>query len=287
MNNDYLIKPKLIILIRHGQSQSNKDQSILLTVPNHKIGLTDLGIKQSYQTASNLLNILNSVSPPSKPTQITFHSSPYQSTRQTLRCILQTIDTYNNNNPLQTKNINNCHLLEIFNPCKKRKNAFWKRERTTPSNNTNNNNTNDDQFIYEIKEDPRLREQDIGNFIDINQINDILTIRQNYGQFFYRFPQGENASDVYDRVSNFQESFFRSFHGKNGDRGDNKDNNDIRIIISHEIFIKVFLMKWFHWTFEEFDNLNDILNGQIILMELDQKSNRYILKSNISNISNF
>ncbi|KAJ4867395.1 Phosphoglycerate mutase-like protein AT74H [Raphanus sativus] len=33
--------------------------------------------------------------------------------------------------------------------------------------------------------------------------------RERFGRFFYRFPEGESASDVYDRVSSFLESLWR------------------------------------------------------------------------------
>ena len=33
--------------------------------------------------------------------------------------------------------------------------------------------------------------------------------RHTYGAFYYRFPHGESASDVYDRVSTFLDSMWR------------------------------------------------------------------------------
>jgi broad specificity phosphatase PhoE len=52
-------------------------------------------------------------------------------------------------------------------------------------------------------EEPRLREQDFGNFQDPAQMQVCKTERLRFGTFYYRFPQGESGADVYDRVSNW------------------------------------------------------------------------------------
>ncbi|KAL2942190.1 Phosphoglycerate mutase-like protein AT74 [Bienertia sinuspersici] len=59
----------------------------------------------------------------------------------------------------------------------------------------------DDHFLsvefIGVREECRIREQDFGNF------------QREIGRFFYRFPEGESAADVYDRVSSFMESLWR------------------------------------------------------------------------------
>jgi broad specificity phosphatase PhoE len=42
-----MAKPKRIILVRHGESEANVNKEILRLVPDHKVGLTPLGFKQS------------------------------------------------------------------------------------------------------------------------------------------------------------------------------------------------------------------------------------------------
>ena len=60
-------------------------------------------------------------------------------------------------------------------------------------------------------EDPRIREQDFGNYQNQETINKAKRERYKFGVFYYRFPNGESASDVYDRVSTFLDSLWRSF----------------------------------------------------------------------------
>lgn len=40
-----------------------------------------------------------------------------------------------------------------------------------------------------------------GNFQDREKMRVEKTIRLRFGRFFYRFPDGESAADVYDRVT--------------------------------------------------------------------------------------
>ena len=52
-----------------------------------------------------------------------------------------------------------------------------------------------------VREECRVREQDFGNFQEEQRMKAIKETREKFGRFFYRFPEGESASDVYDRVS--------------------------------------------------------------------------------------
>ncbi|XVF42019.1 hypothetical protein PTKIN_Ptkin01aG0326700 [Pterospermum kingtungense] len=85
-------------------------------------------------------------------------------------------------------------------------------------------------------------------------------------EVFYRFPEGESAADVFDRVSSFLESLWR---GIDLNRLHNDPSQDLNlIIISHGLASWVFLMKWFKWTVEQFKHLNNLGNCEIRVMEL-------------------
>jgi hypothetical protein len=47
-----------------------------------------------------------------------------------------------------------------------------------------------------LRSEPRLREQDFGNFQDFDMMRDCLDERQRYGRFFFRIPNGEAGTDV-------------------------------------------------------------------------------------------
>ncbi len=51
-------------------------------------------------------------------------------------------------------------------------------------------------------------------------------------------------------------------------------------IFSHGLAIRVLLMRWFHWPYEEYEKLRNPKNGAIITMELDS-TGRYVLKTHL------
>ncbi|MCO5571254.1 hypothetical protein L7F22_024991 [Adiantum nelumboides] len=64
----------------------------------------------------------------------------------------------------------------------------------------------DRHHIAGVREEPRIREQDFGNFQDREKMRQEKEKRARYSRFFYRFPDGESAADVYDRLTGFRET---------------------------------------------------------------------------------
>jgi len=122
----------------------------------------------------------------------------------------------------------------------------------------------------EWKEEPRLREQEFGHWKSIEENQRIDRERDSYGTFYYRIPDGESGADVYDRVSDFFGTIHRDF--------EKPDFPQNAIIVSHGLTIRLFLMRWFHWTVEQFEELSNPDNCQIFIMEL-QENGKYLLKA--------
>jgi phosphohistidine phosphatase SixA len=55
--------------------------------------------------------------------------------------------------------------------------------------------------VIGVREECRVREQDFGNFQVEERMRAIKETRQRFGRFFFRFPEGESAADVFDRVA--------------------------------------------------------------------------------------
>lgn len=55
--------------------------------------------------------------------------------------------------------------------------------------------------VIGVREECRIREQDFGNFQVQERMKVIKETRERFGRFYYRFPEGESAADVFDRVS--------------------------------------------------------------------------------------
>ncbi|KAI3455785.1 hypothetical protein Pfo_012448 [Paulownia fortunei] len=120
--------------------------------------------------------------------------------------------------------------------------------------------------VIGVREECRVREQDFGNFQDSQKMKQLKEIRNKFGRFFYRFPEGESGADVYDRVSNFLESLWRDIDMKRF-LHDPEDELNL-VIVSHGLAIRIFLMKWFRWTVEQFERLKNPKNCEFRVMQL-------------------
>ena len=203
------MKPKRIILIRHGESEGNVDRLVYGEKPDYALLLTPKGTEQAAKAGIRLRELV-------KDEHLLFYVSPLFRTRLT--------------------------FLEIA--------------KNFPTSQ------------YNWQEEPRLREQEWGHLRTLEQSRAVDKERDAYGTFYFRIPDGESAADVYDRVSDFFNTLFRDFE-KPGFPPN-------AVMITHGMSIRLFLMRWFHYTVEEFEVLANPLNGAIVLMEL-QDNGKYKL----------
>ncbi|OTA74499.1 hypothetical protein M434DRAFT_402712 [Hypoxylon sp. CO27-5] len=219
-------RPRLIIIIRHAQSEGNKNREIHQTIPDHRVKLTQEGWQQARDAGRRLRSMLR----PDDTLQ--FYTSPYRRTRETTEGILETL-TSDDPDP-----------------------SPFKR---------------DNMKVYE---EPRLREQDFGNFQPCSaEMERMWQERADYGHFFYRIPNGESAADAYDRVSGFNESLWRQF-------GDD-DFPSVCVLVTHGLMSRVFLMKWYHFSVEYFEDLRNVNHCEFLIMEKQKDSGKYDLKNKL------
>jgi broad specificity phosphatase PhoE len=78
------MKPKQIILVRHGESQGNVNKAIYETVPDYALQLTDKGRDQAYQVGLKLETEYGLLNQP-----VMFYVSPFWRARQTFEQIYE------------------------------------------------------------------------------------------------------------------------------------------------------------------------------------------------------
>ncbi|XP_043722677.1 phosphoglycerate mutase-like protein AT74 [Telopea speciosissima] len=122
--------------------------------------------------------------------------------------------------------------------------------------------------ILGVREECRVREQDFGNFQVEERMKATKSAREKFGRFFFRFPEGESAADVFDRLSSFLESLWRDIDMKRLVHHRRCDDEINLVIVSHGLALRVFLMKWFKWTVEQFENLNNLCNCESRVIQL-------------------
>lgn len=96
--------------------------------------------------------------------------------------------------------------------------------------------------------------------------------RADYGHFFYRIPNGESAADAYDRVSGFNESLWRQF-------GED-DFASVCVLVTHGLMSRVFLMKWYHFTVEYFEDLRNVDHCEFLIMRKEDNG-KYTLDTKL------
>ena len=97
--------------------------------------------------------------------------------------------------------------------------------------------------------------------------------RADYGHFFYRIPDGESAADAYDRISGFNESLWRSF-------GEDSFAS-VCVLVTHGLMTRVFLMKWYHFSVEYFEDLRNVNHCEFVVMKLNEGNGKYELKNQL------
>ncbi|PWW71770.1 phosphoglycerate mutase-like protein [Tuber magnatum] len=213
-------KPRLIVIIRHAQSEGNKNKAIHQTVPDHRVKLTSEGTRQAVEAGERLLKLLR----PEDTLRII--TSPYLRTRETTNGILSQLSGHPNADKIK------------------------------------------------VHEEPRIREQDFGNFQPCTaEMERMWHERAAYGHFFYRIPNGESAADAYDRVSGFNESLWRQFA--------DEDFPSVLVLVTHGLMTRIFLMKWYHYSVEYFEDLKNIDHCQFVLMEKNPITDKYELKTKL------
>lgn len=222
------IMPNKVVLIRHGQSEGNVEESLYATTPDNAMKLTALGWDQAKMSGRELKN--NVIG---QGESIHFIVSPYVRTVETFHGILSAW----------------CDPKEfdhIKDPMKRMK-AWYGRL---------------SDMGISWHEDPRIREQDFGNYQDPVAIKKCKRERHRFGTFYYRFPHGESASDVYDRVSTFLDSLWRSFDLK---RSQNY------VLVTHGISIRILLSRYFRYSIDQFNTLANPKNCDLVVLGHDGK----------------
>lgn len=127
--------------------------------------------------------------------------------------------------------------------------------------------------VVRVVEDPRIREQDWGHLRSPDVNAGIVKERENFSTFYYRIPDGESGADVFDRVSSFFDTLHRDFR--------KPEYPENVLIVTHGMTLRLFLMRWFHWTVEEFETLRNPHNCQVVVMRR-QPDEHYILASKLA-----
>jgi broad specificity phosphatase PhoE len=229
-NYNSKIMPDRIVMVRHGQSEGNVNEALYNEQPDNNIRLTKLGWEQAKMAGRTLRNQI--LQKENCNDSVHFIVSPY----------VRTIETFHGlaaawSDP--DEDFSHIENLEL------RKVLWYKRL---------------EEMGVTWHEDPRIREQDFGNFQKTEVMKKAKGERYKFGVFYYRFPNGESASDVYDRASTFLDSLWRSFDA-------NRAQN--YILVTHGISIRVLLTRYFRYSIDQFNMMANPRNCEMVILGHD------------------
>ena len=115
--------------------------------------------------------------------------------------------------------------------------------------------------VLGARQEVQLREQDFGNFQDLEGKRQEKAERLRFGRFWYRFPNGESGADVYDRMTLFEDHLVRDINA-----GRFSGDTNI-VIVTHGLTLRIFLMRWFHWTVHQMLTVYNPTNAEPLVME--------------------
>ena len=234
------IMPRRVVMIRHGESEGNVNESAYQTKPDNSLGLTKLGWEQARMAGKVLRHEIlarerlggklvgrqqvvaggsggdSSTNGHNDSTQtVHFIVSPYVRTMETFHGLASA---------WCDPEVDFGHIEDEAT-----KLEYWYAELACRG--------------LTWHEDPRIREQDFGNYQDVATMQKAKKERFKFGAFYYRFSDGESGSDVFDRVSTFLDSLWRSFDF-------NRSQN--YVLVTHGISIRVLLARYFRYSIDQF-----------------------------------
>ncbi len=237
-------RPKRIILVRHGQSMGNTNRSAYASVPDSRIPLTERGFAQGAAAGMQIRKLVGNET-------TRFYYSPYLRARQTLVAILQAFTGQEVDVQAEPRLREQARLRRRAR-CAMRAAPPPAHARSTPPPPCSTSRQ-------------RCPSQDFGNFQNAHEMDAVMSERQKFGRFYYRFPNGEAGTDVYDRVSDYLTSLFSTMDGRllDGGRWRNVENQydtsphvpDNLVLVTHGLLMRIFCMCYFRWTPSEFEQV--------------------------------
>jgi len=243
----YLL-PKRIILLRHGESLGNVDDTAYSTIPDWKIPLTRRGERQALRAAKDIAELLDGES-------LFTYCSPYK----------RAIGTWD--------------IIEDYLEDNNRKSTD-KTDGTTSSEERDCKSKKTGVEIIGMREEPRVAEQQFGNFQNPHKVRTAKAERRTFGRFYFRFPDGESGLDVYSRCSSFLATLSRdikhidkqySYIHRDDNEGEKTSTkcalaNMNILVVCHGLTLRLLLMRYFRLSVEEFESSYNSQNAKLVVM---------------------
>ncbi|KAL3931171.1 MAG: hypothetical protein SGBAC_011434, partial [Bacillariaceae sp.] len=270
--------PSLIILVRHGESEGNADNTLYRTKPDNLVKLTQKGVEQSSKAGQAVEKIFvryDEENPKEQGNHHHHHHNPHPKSRMTLKSSSDDSSSVSSlgrddedddevakeddasvaspststSSILQQASIKRVHL--IISP-------FERTLQTAAAMRSGF-----EHRIVRTDVQPRIREQEFGNL----QGDDFQLFRQEQtkvGRFWYRFPTGESGSDVSDRVQSWWHDSVLNVNERFG-----YAPIDSLVVVTHGLTMRFVLMQLYGWSPTTFHSVWNADNCDVYVLKKD------------------
>ena len=133
--------------------------------------------------------------------------------------------------------------------------------------------------VRRVHIDPRVREQEFGNFQVAEDMPRHKQTANEVGRFYYRRPTGESGADVYDRAASFWDSLLGgSFNVQDLFRRRRAGPDDALLVVTHGLTMRLLMMRYFNWSPQTFDAVYNPGNCDFWVLVKDEARRAYRLE---------
>lgn len=231
---DLRVLPRRIVLVRHAESEGNVDSHAYTYMPDPQVPLTPRGLEQAVEAGRAIREMFEG----DRDSGDGFYSSSGSSSSPIV------------SSAIKPPSAADYRLHFYMSPYKRSRQTCEAIASAFPRG-----------VVTRIQEDVQLREQDFGNFQDAAGKEREKAERLRFGRFFYRFPNGESGADVYDRMTLFEDHLVRDINAGRFSAGTSL------VLVTHGLALRIFLMRWFHWTVADFLECYNPPNAAPVVLE--------------------
>ena len=244
---DLRVLPRRIVLVRHAESEGNVDSHAYTYMPDPQVPLTPRGLEQAVEAGRAIRGMFEGDREDGgggfyAPSSSSSRSSRSGSSPGSPPPIVSSA--------ARPPSAADYRLHFYMSPYKRSRQTCEAIASAFPRG-----------AVTRIQEDVQLREQDFGNFQDAAGKEREKAERLRFGRFFYRFPNGESGADVYDRMTLFEDHLVRDINAGRFSAGTSL------VLVTHGLALRIFLMRWFHWTVADFLECYNPPNAAPVVLE--------------------
>ena len=248
--------PRRIILLRHGESEGNADETLYRTKADNLIELTSEGTRQSLRAGKRIRELV-------KEATVDMYVSPFQRTLQTARNVRKAFRIAEPPPGAAAAASEDTGRGRSWSGWAGGGGSGGGSGGRSGGGRGNGGKGGRAAQVRHTHIDPRVREQEFGN-LQGDEFKSQRAEQKRVGRFWYRFPTGESGADVYDRTKQWWDSAVMQHNLRPG-----FEPVDNIVVVTHGLTMRFILMQLFGWSPHTFSTVWNAGNCDMYVLKYD------------------